>query len=68
MGAVAILGLMGDAATAGISRAQIWQWVNAGVVLDTGETVTPELVRKVAAEDLAAIRAELGDEAPRELP
>ncbi|AXK31297.1 malate synthase A [Streptomyces armeniacus] len=63
MGAVAIFGLMEDAATAEISRSQIWQWVNAGVVLDTGETVTPELVRKVAAEDLAAIRAELGDEA-----
>ncbi|WP_367123701.1 malate synthase A [Streptomyces phytohabitans] len=62
MGAVAIFGLMEDAATAEISRSQIWQWVNAGVVLDTGETVTPELVRRVADEDLAAIRAESGAE------
>ncbi|MFJ5266400.1 malate synthase A [Streptomyces sp. NPDC088387] len=63
MGAVAIFNLMEDAATAEISRSQIWQWINAGVVLDNGETVTAELARKVAAEELADIRAELGDEA-----
>ncbi|GAA2418395.1 malate synthase A [Streptomyces glaucosporus] len=62
-GAVAIFGLMEDAATAEISRSQIWQWVDAGVVLDTGEKVTPELVRALAGEDLAAVRAELGEEA-----
>lgn len=61
-GAVAIFGLMEDAATAEISRSQIWQWVNAGVVLDTGERVTPELVRALAAEDLAQLRAELGEQ------
>ena len=43
----AIHGLMEDAATAEISRSQVWQWINAGVVLDTGETVTEELVRRV---------------------
>jgi malate synthase len=66
MGAVAIFGLMEDAATAEISRSQIWQWVNAGVVLeDTPEgeqRVTPELVRRVADEDLTALREELGEE------
>ena len=66
MGAVAIFGLMEDAATAEISRSQIWQWVNAGVVLpDTPEgeqRVTAELVRRVADEDLAALREELGAE------
>ncbi len=46
-GAVGIHGLMEDAATAEISRSQVWQWVHAGVVLDTGETVTEELVRRV---------------------
>ena len=39
-GAVGIHGLMEDAATAEISRSQVWQWVHAGVELDTGETVT----------------------------
>ncbi|OEV03061.1 malate synthase A [Streptomyces nanshensis] len=65
-GAVAIFGLMEDAATAEISRSQIWQWVNAGVVLrdaPEGELrVTPELVRRVADEDLTELRTELGDE------
>ncbi|MEV7193689.1 malate synthase A [Streptomyces sp. NPDC093510] len=63
LGAVAIFNLMEDAATAEISRSQIWQWINAGVVFETGETATAELARKVAAEELAAIRTEIGDEA-----
>jgi malate synthase len=63
LGAVAIFNLMEDAATAEISRSQIWQWINAGVVLDNGEPVTAELARKLAAEELAAVRAEIGEEA-----
>ncbi|MFG3104506.1 malate synthase A [Streptomyces sp. NPDC048182] len=63
LGAVAIFNLMEDAATAEISRSQIWQWINAGVVLDTGEPVTAELARRVADEELANIRAEIGEEA-----
>ncbi|MGW1891454.1 malate synthase A [Streptomyces sp. NPDC002004] len=63
LGAVAIFNLMEDAATAEISRSQIWQWINAGVVFENGEHATPELARKVAAEELADIRAEIGEEA-----
>ncbi|MFJ3931358.1 MULTISPECIES: malate synthase A [unclassified Streptomyces] len=63
LGAVAIFNLMEDAATAEISRSQIWQWINAGVVFENGERATPELARAVAAEELAAIREELGGEA-----
>ncbi|MFJ1901450.1 MULTISPECIES: malate synthase A [unclassified Streptomyces] len=63
MGAVAIFNLMEDAATAEISRSQIWQWINADVVFENGEHATADLARKVAAEELAAIRAETGDEA-----
>ncbi|MEU1344369.1 malate synthase A [Streptomyces sp. NPDC005827] len=63
LGAVAIFNLMEDAATAEISRSQIWQWINAGVQFENGEKATPELARKVAAEELAAIRAEIGAEA-----
>ena len=62
-GAVGIHNLMEDAATAEISRSQIWQWVHNDVVLDDGQTVTPERVRRVTDEVVAAIRAELGDEA-----
>ncbi|MEE1810360.1 malate synthase A [Streptomyces sp. BE133] len=63
MGAVAIFNLMEDAATAEISRSQIWQWINADVVFENGEHATAELARRVAAEELAAIRAEIGEEA-----
>ncbi|WP_326687177.1 MULTISPECIES: malate synthase A [unclassified Streptomyces] len=63
LGAVAIFNLMEDAATAEISRSQIWQWINAGVVLDDGQKVTADLARQVAADELAAIRAETGEEA-----
>ena len=45
LGAVAIHGLMEDAATAEISRAQLWQWRKNGVVLDTGELVTSDWLR-----------------------
>ncbi|AXL91774.1 malate synthase A [Streptomyces sp. CB09001] len=63
LGAVAIFNLMEDAATAEISRSQIWQWINAEVVLDNGEQVTADLAREVAAGELTNIRAEIGDEA-----
>jgi malate synthase len=57
-GAAAIHNLMEDAATAEISRSQIWQWVKNGTTLDTGDVVTSELVRGV----LADVRGELAGE------
>ncbi|OMI41058.1 malate synthase A [Streptomyces sparsogenes] len=63
LGAVAIFNLMEDAATAEISRSQIWQWINAGVVFENGEKATAGLVRALAAEELAAIREEIGADA-----
>jgi malate synthase len=62
-GAVGIHNLMEDAATAEISRSQVWQWVDDNVRLDTGETVTPQFVRRILDEELAAIRMEIGDQA-----
>jgi malate synthase len=59
-GAAAIHNLMEDAATAEISRSQIWQWVKNGTTLDTGDVVTSELVRGV----LADVRGELARELP----
>ena len=55
-GAAAIHNLMEDAATAEISRSQIWQWTHQGVSLSSGEAVTRELVESVVAEELAALR------------
>ncbi|WP_440099607.1 malate synthase A [Streptosporangium sp. H16] len=60
-GAVAIHNLMEDAATAEISRSQIWQWIHNGIELaDTGNVVTRELVEKIIDEELAKIEAEPG--------
>jgi malate synthase len=61
-GAAAIYGLMEDAATAEISRAQVWQWVHHGEVLDDGRPVTPDLVRELATDELERIRREIGDD------
>jgi malate synthase len=61
-GAAAINSLMEDAATAEISRSQIWQWVHHGVELDDGRSVTPDLVRQVLDEEMRKIRETVGDE------
>jgi malate synthase len=60
-GAVGIHNLMEDAATAEISRSQIWQWVHNGVKLDDGRLVTADLVRQVLDDEVARIRAAGGD-------
>jgi malate synthase len=55
---------MEDAATAEISRSQVWQWVHNDVTLaDSGEQVTAELVRKVADDVMTEVRNEVGEEA-----
>ena len=61
-GAAAIYGLMEDAATAEIARAQVWQWIRHGVTLDDGRAITPELVRELETDELEKIRAEIGDD------
>jgi malate synthase len=58
-GAAAIHNLMEDAATAEISRSQVWQWVRNEVELDTGAKVSAGLVREVLAETRAALAGEL---------
>ena len=61
-GAAPIFNLMEDAATAEISRSQVWQWVHNGVKLAEGQTVTTDLVRQTATEELDRIRRQVGDE------
>ncbi len=61
-GAAAIYGLMEDAATAEISRSQVWQWIRHEAQLEDGRVVTPGLVREFAGEELEKIRAEVGDD------
>jgi malate synthase len=63
-GAVAIFNLMEDAATAEISRAQLWQWIhNPNGKLDDGRKVTHDMVRGFAKEEMEKIRASVGDDA-----
>lgn len=59
-GAVAIFNLMEDAATAEISRSQVWQWLHNDISLDDGPKVTRELVEQIIGEELAAIREQSG--------
>lgn len=63
VGAAAIYNLMEDAATAEISRSQIWQWIRSGAQTDAGVAITPELVSKIADEETDAIRADIGHDA-----
>ncbi len=60
-GAVAIFNLMEDAATAEISRSQIWQWLHNGIELAGGPRVTRELVDQIIDEELAKIATVAGD-------
>jgi len=60
-GAVALNGVMEDAATAEIARAQLWQWIRHAVALEDGRVVTRDLVRDVLAQETARIRASVGE-------
>ena len=59
-GAVPIYNLMEDAATAEISRTQIWQWLKHRASLDDGTPVTRELVAARVEEEYARVRQEVG--------
>lgn len=60
-GAVPIFNLMEDAATAEISRAQVWQWIrHVDGKLSDGRKVTKELFRNVLDEELAKIKTQIG--------
>ncbi|MGI8877793.1 MAG: malate synthase A [Candidatus Limnocylindria bacterium] len=60
-GAAAINNLMEDAATAEISRSQIWQWIRHGAKTAEGTTVTPDSIRKIEDEELAQLSETYGD-------
>jgi malate synthase len=62
-GAVPIFNLMEDAATAEISRAQIWQWIrHPQGVLPDGKKITLELVKQMLGEELESLRERIGAE------
>ena len=61
LGCVPLYNLMEDAATAEISRTQVWQWVRYRAHLDDGREINPELFTKIFDEEMKKIHDELGD-------
>lgn len=61
-GAAALYNLMEDAATAEISRTQLWLWIHNKACMDNEETVTKELYKKYKTEELEKIRLLYGEE------
>ena len=62
-GAVPIYNLMEDAATAEISRAQVWQWLHLKAKLDDGREVTPAMFREALSGEMERVKSEVGPKA-----
>jgi malate synthase len=62
VGAAAINNLMEDVATAEISRSQVWQWTRQSSRLTEGPTVSADLVREIADEEMTTLRERYGEE------
>jgi len=61
-GCVPLYNLMEDAATAEISRTQVWQWIRHGTALEDGRPVTPDLFRRVVDDEMTRIAGDVGPE------
>jgi malate synthase len=59
-GCVPLYHLMEDAATAEISRAQVWQWIRHGASLPDGRKITSDLARETLREELTKLRGAIG--------
>jgi malate synthase len=61
-GAVPIYDLMEDAATAEISRAQIWQWIKYETELESGIIATPKFFERALEEEMERVKQEIGED------
>ena len=61
-GAVGINNMMEDAATAEISRSQVWQWLHTSVELSDGQTVSRDVVEQLIAEEIDEIQHSMGEQ------
>lgn len=61
-GCVPIYNLMEDAATAEISRAQVWQWLKHGAALEDGAAIDAKMVERLTTEELARVKDLVGEE------
>ncbi|NDE91626.1 MAG: hypothetical protein EB059_10940 [Alphaproteobacteria bacterium] len=55
--------MMEDAATAEISRSQLWQWLHHGAKTDTGQPITKEWLTSLADEEMVKIKESVGEKA-----
>ena len=62
------INLMEDAATAEISRAQVWQWLHLKAKLDDGREATPAMFKDALKGEMERVRGEVGDKAYRRRP
>jgi malate synthase len=62
-GAVPLYDLMEDAATAEISRSQIWQWIYSGATVDSGVRVEVNFFERCLGDEMARVRSEIGAKA-----
>ena len=67
-GAVPLFNLMEDAATAEISRSQLWQWIHHKATLENGTPITEALIRHYTDEEMEVIRKEVGDAQFKSIP
>jgi malate synthase len=63
LGCVPLYNLMEDAATAEISRSQVWQWIRHGAKLDDGRSIDLKLCRAILDEELGKLRKAAGEDA-----
>jgi malate synthase len=61
LGCVPLYNLMEDAATAEISRSQVWQWLHHGAPID-GEVLDEAALHRVVTDEMAVVKKEIGDE------
>ncbi|HYM81008.1 MAG TPA: malate synthase A [Candidatus Limnocylindria bacterium] len=66
LGCVPLYHLMEDAATAEISRSQVWQWIRHQAVLDDGQRVTRSLLERLLTEEMQGIEKQIGADRVRE--
>jgi len=65
LGCVPIHNLMEDAATAEISRSQLWQWVRHNVKTNTGIPITPSYLDTIINKELSEVKAKIGEDGYR---
>ena len=68
LGCVPLFNMMEDAATAEISRSQLWQWLHHGVATDDKQRIDRDFISRLAEEEMAKIKASVGEEVFASVP